>query len=602
MPKVPVIQENQRLAPQNPTGFQSSSQARLMGDAVSGLGKGAMDLGSALLKVEKANYRNAGTQASSQYRREAVKLRSALAAKGYSADAQAKYEDEDKKLQTKISKEYTDKFGLDALEEITTAMSKTGAQEFEEFEMERNKMRIEFVKEQEAITENLENDDVFRSPKMLTQALGDMETDVNFKRDVVTDITQEKGEMIKQRRGRNLIASAIDGLINREDVINDPTKLNKILTSPEYAKYTDQKFRGELMDRAMAKRNLIVNQRNQEYDRTERIQAKELKVAQSLIESQFLEEMQDAVESNNIVAVDDILIKAGDQLGGENPRLSSENYKKLLTKKVPFAKQIDAIGTFKARELAYGEGNLDKAISFVGTENGRHLMPRNASALLKEFTIAKKSYASDPSLAAGDKSAYALHKQILGDVPMEMRLLGDKFLPTPENKDKLAKYFGVLSKYGEAKRMALTSGRKFNGPATMKLILEGETPEKFNERQILVGMPQRKVLKYESDTIGTKAIMESPEEWRGRILEWSNSPENLSRFKNPKAKEAVKQRLESIDKMIRDEAEMNSAIYKASEDDFKFYETLPNGDGYNFLNVEDEEGIPFSNKLVPWEI
>lgn len=58
--QVPVYKENQRLQPSNPTGFQSSGNARLMGETLSGVGKGIADIGLALeqndrkLKAAKA--------------------------------------------------------------------------------------------------------------------------------------------------------------------------------------------------------------------------------------------------------------------------------------------------------------------------------------------------------------------------------------------------------------------------------------------------------------------------------------------------------------------------------------------------------------------
>lgn len=53
MPKIPVFQEKQRANPANPTGFQSSSQARLGGDTLGGLGKQVANLGAVVAREAK---------------------------------------------------------------------------------------------------------------------------------------------------------------------------------------------------------------------------------------------------------------------------------------------------------------------------------------------------------------------------------------------------------------------------------------------------------------------------------------------------------------------------------------------------------------------
>jgi hypothetical protein len=601
MPKVPRIQENQRLNPQNPTGFQSSSQARLMGDAVSGFGRGLASLGQGMMQAEKANYRNAGSQAADEYRKQAIMLKTSIFEKGYSADAQKTYLTKDAELREKISAAYTDKFGTGASEDIATAMSKASSQEFSSFENDRFKMQSAFIKEQEAIVENQENDDVYREPFKLHEKLANMETDVKYKSEVMTTISEEKGESIKVRRGRNMVTSAIDGLISSERVVEDPTIVSAMLKDESLAKYITPELRTKLQDRATEKRQGIIARRNSEFDRNERTMAKDLMKAQTLIEANYLEEMQNAVENNDLAMLDEVMGDAASAIAGENPRLGIKNYQSLLTKKTPFAKHIDAIGTYKAREMAYAKGDINGAIKFVRDQNGKHIMPRNASTLLKEFNSAAKAYASDPSLAAGDKAAYALHKQILDDVPMEAQLIGPAFLGDQYNKDRLALYFGIRAKYNNLKMIALTNGVKFNGHATMSMLLKSEAPERFKNRQPLVGIPVRKSTTKSAD-IGVDIEMQPSGEYKQDLMDWSRTEDGIRKLRNSKFKKGFNQKLKDLDKESVDEAEIQRALRNATPDDFRFYETNPGKEDYDFLRDEDQDGIPFINQVIDWEL
>lgn len=55
MPKVPVLTQNQRLRPGNPTGFQSTSSARSRGSAISQFGSGLANVGNRLAQEAKKN-------------------------------------------------------------------------------------------------------------------------------------------------------------------------------------------------------------------------------------------------------------------------------------------------------------------------------------------------------------------------------------------------------------------------------------------------------------------------------------------------------------------------------------------------------------------
>jgi len=68
MATIPSFKESQRLAPSNPTGFQSSSAARIGGSALAGFGRGVSAVGSKLHQLEQRQARAEKTLAQADFK------------------------------------------------------------------------------------------------------------------------------------------------------------------------------------------------------------------------------------------------------------------------------------------------------------------------------------------------------------------------------------------------------------------------------------------------------------------------------------------------------------------------------------------------------
>lgn len=68
MATIPVFKESQRLAPSNPTGFQSTTSARIRGEAISSFGQGVAQFGTQLHKLQQRQNSAERTLAQSDFK------------------------------------------------------------------------------------------------------------------------------------------------------------------------------------------------------------------------------------------------------------------------------------------------------------------------------------------------------------------------------------------------------------------------------------------------------------------------------------------------------------------------------------------------------
>lgn len=115
MATIPSFKESQRLAPSNPTGFQSSSAARIQGDAISSFGRGLASVGSQLHKLQQRQNSAERTLAQSDFKNAMSKkiqdLNHEIIKNGKSgADDVADYDEKSSDALNSVLKEFDKKY------------------------------------------------------------------------------------------------------------------------------------------------------------------------------------------------------------------------------------------------------------------------------------------------------------------------------------------------------------------------------------------------------------------------------------------------------------------------------------------------------------
>lgn len=411
MPKVPKIQEGQRLNPQNPTGFRSSSQARLFGDSVSSAGRGLANFGKSIKKVKGANKALAAQDAKNRVnRRMNVKLQE-LKQKGYTEDALKSFAGERDTILKEVGKEVSDLYGSEYGDVVRVAADQASVDWDKKAGDETTKQLLEFSKQRSKEVEAGLNGQAFQSPDFSPKFMKEG-TDTFAELSKQFRWSEAKEETTIRRFKKGIANSTIDGYINAGRYMEARGVLQR-----DFKELYDSQETREAFDRITQMQRSQVTFDNSQIDRDERLNEKDLKKRSERFVVNTFAEMEKAEESGNIAMVESLKNKAFKVAGDGD--LTFQSFGKILTKGKEFYAQTDSVSKMEIRKKVYG-GALDKDFDRARQEvaimvKTERMLPKTAAALYKEFDAQQKAFSSDPVYKVRFKQATAMMSRLIGD-------------------------------------------------------------------------------------------------------------------------------------------------------------------------------------------
>lgn len=412
MPKVPTIQEGQRLAPQNPTGFQSSSQARLTGEAIKGVGRGLASLGDAMGKARDANKSIVREDTRTTVANSLRDLNAKYAQKGYSPENKAEYEKEKRELLTGIKTQLEKEHGSDYAKLIEVTGEGEESRWTEKFTNTNNKGFLNNlsnnIKKMESAYSSQAESEPDNADIIKARAAQEM-----FEMGKSLGLSEERSLESVKRVEQGITRSQIEGYMAQQS--NEGFFMARKALKESGEMFTSEE-RKKIKDDIDDTQRTVIRFNNYQEDRMNRELEREERQRSELVLNNLVMEVEKAAEANDPVAFNKATKKAYNQAKQGN--LTNQHFGKFLTSSDKNFKEIDQASKFRVRSVVYNGGeskDFAKGRDMVHSMVNRGAMlSSTASNLLKEFAQQQKAFDSDPIFKQNYKAALAKMDQILG--------------------------------------------------------------------------------------------------------------------------------------------------------------------------------------------
>ena len=398
MPKIPISQPKNRLRPQNPTGFQSSSGARLQGDAVASAGKALSSFGGAIDSFNRKEKAARGIIAQSWVDSKIARglqdesLR--IAQNGSNGDTDMEdYDNSTAKLKIQVLKEASAKFGDDFNEKlavkaesgIVNFRAKIGSNTLLKKKTAfANSMKENVAAFNSEARNNPDDIDMILTRASVTQATTDMilnanptrvrQNDNNLRRELLLSATEGLKDQGKFDQALDLVANRYSGLFGAEQ-----KEIIEGISTARLDKLT--------LDR-------------KERDRVENEQEKIHNETQTKKSNLAMLELIDAQQSGDLNRINRASKNARDLLH-END-LPARAFGGLLSQDQRAFKVKDSLGSLDISKLVYNTkgAQLDKAENLIDKlETSQSITAPTSQNWRKIISSIKNRRATDPAKA-----------------------------------------------------------------------------------------------------------------------------------------------------------------------------------------------------------
>lgn len=605
MPKVPRNQENQRLNPQNPTGFQSTSQARLMGDAVSSFGRGLASFGQGMMKVKNANATLARKDAQNQTNDVLGKIYKQQEREGFRADREAFYGEEKKKGLAEVKKKLIAKYGDTYTNDIEVFSNTVEESWDERVGSLDNKQFVAHTAKVAKEVEAQYTAKVYESPGLLEDVILDASQMYDETGNALGLNNEQKDAKIKSIT-KGLVETAIDGHMISEDNIGYLQA--KTLVAKTYSDLYTQEERKKKLDDLKREYRGNITHNNSQIDRQERLVEAETARSREMRTTQLVSDVEKAVASGSAAGIREARAKAVNYMSKGD--LTFKNFNNFLTPATKGYKELDAVSKFNVRALVY-DGSTDKDFvkgraEVMRLRDSGQMLPETAANLIKEFDAMQRAFDSDPIFKQKDKAAKAYMNKILGDETAIQQLMVK--YDNKSNREKLARIQGAKQKYHQMIASAASSGRKVD-PMVMALTAVDTVDFTSVVFQAPGGQAPAFTPKYSKE--GTNIDIRDIQEYEQTIIRYLDTPQG--RMENDIAKAEIKGHLSRL-RLVREQlglyGEMTrnvDELRKATTNEIiNNYETNNPTDSADIdmesLLQDDEDGVPFMLRTIRQEL
>lgn len=417
MPKVPVMEQNQRMRPGNPTGFQSSRNARLQGDAISGFGNAVTGFGAALQRSEKkksdAQRRLAEADFKSEYTKrlqdEAVRI-----SKLPSADADQDKDEFDlgsAEIQHEVIDEMSEKYGgkyTGNFGALAGGVNNGFRSEVILGSLKKQKMVMQ--RSLTATTSQL-NGNLYDNPNSFEDSTKDYTRNVSG---VMHDLGASPDDILASDRAghKALATTAIDGYLNQKEY----AEAKYLLLHRAGHLYDSDETRAELK-RIRDTQTDDLSQSQRQNDRALNLREKNHKKVQQEIATQARLMLSNA----NTPAAQNKALEFIKKNAKQN-NLAYSQFGGLLSDGVAKFKEVDALSGYDVAQEVFkadSDKDYDKVLNRIGTlhETG-NMLATTATTWESVVNSQRKANASDPSMRALYKG-YSMKLESLNK-PMDM--------------------------------------------------------------------------------------------------------------------------------------------------------------------------------------
>lgn len=441
MPKVPVLEQNQRMRPGNPTGFQSSSSARIRGDSISALGKGVSDVGSAMIESEKRRKSAEKTLAQADFKAQMVRAQQDVnekIAQRSASKADTDKEEYDNEMTTAkqnvmntFSEKYEGKYSAE-FGNIANTVDVAGRDDIIKSALGKQKKAMADGITQ--ITSSL-NANVYNNPNKLQESILDYSTQVV---QTMVDLGANGDQVIAaSNQGHKALAdTAVEGFINQDDFAQ---ARNVVLGD------TSHLYDAESQSNALAKINKAelqsISLKQSAKDRFLREADKSQKKMQDAVSTTLRAANAKADTPAKALKVREAMIDHANK-----GNLAFGAFGGLLSDSDSTFKEVDAEGSYKLSVEAYRAKTpedydkvLNKLNNLVETKN---IDPKTAEKWERLIHGMKKVRSKDPILAANIDAHF--HKLQAFTKPMDFI---EKMLGGFEKNEAIKRKFEAESTY-----------------------------------------------------------------------------------------------------------------------------------------------------------
>lgn len=401
MATIPTLQENQRLRPSNPTGFQSSSAARIRGQALSQFGRGATSLGVAVSKLEKRQARSEKSLAQADFKQAMSRNLQDLNERmnkrgGTGADDKEFFDTQAPNVLNKTLKEFDKKYGGKYGNEFNVTGNSliTGVRSgviANGLEKQKN-----FLAEGVSKLESRLNAQAYQNPEAIDELTTDFTSQVGGVM-IASEATPQAVENATFTGHRALVDSSIDGYIEKG---NYKAATDLVLNKYPHL-YSSKDQRKALSDIRNAKLNSI-SLKQKEDDRRQK------KIEEAVKETQ----VENAARARAALAKTEdprVAKKLKDQIirMGEVGDVAYKDFGGLLNETTTKGKQISAIGSYDISEKVYNAettADLDKVrFTLNKLEQTGSIDPKTAERWERTIHQLKKTRVGKPLATAESK-------------------------------------------------------------------------------------------------------------------------------------------------------------------------------------------------------
>lgn len=399
MPKIPTLQENQRLRAGNPTGFQSSSAARIRGESLQQFGRGVASLGAAVDAGDKR--RAAASQRLAEADFKSTMVRAQQDVNERIAQRPASKADTDKEeydlmmaeakhnVLNGFSEKYEGKY-TDSFNNIANGVDVAGRGSVITNGLKKQKQAM-----QEGIidlTKNL-NSNVYSNPETLRDSLIDYSVSVSG---TMADLGANEDQVVAaNNEGHKALAdTAIDGFID-QGKYNEAREVVLGETSHLY----DSKEQKESLKLIRDRRLQDISIKQRQDDRLESDKEKQAKKQRESIAVLGLGLINNAETPSELAKAESFINNHARQ-----GNLAYSQFGGLLNEADSQFKEFDAGGSFRLAKQVYNavsEGDYDKVqsqlLNLVETKNISAKTGEKWERIIRNM---KKSRTKDPKLAA----------------------------------------------------------------------------------------------------------------------------------------------------------------------------------------------------------
>jgi len=598
MPKVPVIQENQRLNANRPSGFQSTGQFRRMGDAVSGFGKGVQNLAVGLNKAKSVNKTLARKDAQNRVDDALGELYTEQERNGFSPEAKATYEKNKKKKIAEINKELNTKYGDGFANDIEVFGRDREEAWDQRFGTLDNGQLVNHTKKEMKNVEAQFVTKAFSYPGMLDDAV----LNANETFEMIGSnlgMSNEKKDEASRVLTKTMVLAAIDGHMESGDRAG--YTMAKALVKSKYSQLFSQEERKAIFKDIKDTQRSSIRWENSQEDREARLEEAELNKSQELATTNLAVEMQQASESGQVRKI----MKTAAALA-KRGNLTHKHLGKLATRADKSYKVRDNESKFSIRSAVYN-GDLDKdfvkgraMVQRAVTVNGT-MLPETGAALMKEFDQMQKKFDSDPVYKQKYKAAQSLMKKILGDESMIESII--KEIDVAAGKTFMNRIHGARQLFHQTIAQMGQSGRPVDPMQAAVIALDTIDYDKVLSQVVVPNAPV-----FAPQATGGKPSMQEVQDYIAKGEYWLESGDAL--LMNPVARSMYERQLNRF----RTRLEVMKKI--GEYEDMKTQQNIDNTlkiqglDNQPPANIEedvdglselDEHGVPFMLRLQPPE-